>query len=57
MHIGLLIYGEMDTISGGYLYNRQLVAFLRNQGEQVTIIALPYRNYRRHITDNFKRLV
>ena len=45
----------MDTISGGYLYNRQLVAFLRNQGEQVTIIALPYRNYRRHITDNFKR--
>ena len=55
MHIGLLIYGEMETLSGGYLYNRQLVSYLRSQGEQVTIISLPYRNYWRHLTDNFNR--
>lgn len=54
MHIGLLIYGDIDAVSGGYLYNRQLVAYLRSKGDQVTIISFPYRNYQSHITDNFK---
>ena len=29
MHIGLIIYGSLDTMSGGYLYDRKLVAYLR----------------------------
>ena len=53
MHIGLLIYGDMETISGGYLYNRHLVSYLRSQGEQVSIISLPYRSYWWHLADNF----
>ncbi len=53
MRIGLLIYGEMETLSGGYLYNRKLVSYLRSQGEQVEIISLPPRNYWRHLSDNF----
>jgi glycosyltransferase involved in cell wall biosynthesis len=53
VHIGLLIYGDIKTISGGYLYNRHLVSYLRNQGEQVTLISFPYRSYGRHLTDNF----
>lgn len=53
MRIGLLIYGDIDAVSGGYLYNRKLVAYLREQGEQVTIINLPQRSYWRHLTDNF----
>ncbi|MFM8342312.1 MAG: glycosyltransferase family 4 protein [Methylomonas sp.] len=53
MRIGLLIYGDIDAVSGGYLYNRKLVAYLREQGEQVTIISLPQRSYWRHLTDNF----
>ena len=25
MHLGLVIYGSLDTVSGGYLYDRKLV--------------------------------
>lgn len=53
MRIGLLVYGEMETLSGGYLYNRKLVSYLRSQGEQLEIISLPPRSYWRHLGDNF----
>lgn len=53
MKIGLVIYGSLDTLSGGYLYDRMLVAFLRTQGDIVEIISLPWRNYAAHLTDNF----
>lgn len=53
MKIGLLIYGSLDTLSGGYYYDRMLVEYLRNHGEQVEIISLPWRNYPKHLTDNF----
>lgn len=52
MHIGLLIYGSLATISGGYLYDRQLVACLQAAGHTVEIVTLPWRNYGRHLTDN-----
>src|SRR5574339_1182768 len=52
MHIGLIIYGSLDTLSGGYLYDRRLVEFLRSQGDTVEIISLPWRNYLAHLTDN-----
>ena len=53
MRIGFVIYGSLDTLSGGYLYDRKLVEFLREQGETVEIISLPWRNYAAHLTDNF----
>jgi glycosyltransferase involved in cell wall biosynthesis len=53
MHIGLVIYGSLDTLSGGYLYDRKLVEYLRSQGDSVEIISLPWRNYIAHLTDNF----
>jgi glycosyltransferase involved in cell wall biosynthesis len=52
MKIGLLIYGSLDTLSGGYLYDRKLVETLRAQGDSVQIIALPWRNYAAHLSDN-----
>lgn len=52
MKIGLLIYGSLDTLSGGYLYDRRLVEYLREQGDTVEIISLPWRNYATHLTDN-----
>jgi glycosyltransferase involved in cell wall biosynthesis len=52
MHIGLIIYGSLDTVSGGYLYDRKLVEFLRSQGNTVEIISLPWRNYAAHLVDN-----
>ena len=53
MHIGLLIYGSLETISGGYLYDRQLVQVLRTAGHTVAIVSVPWRNYGRHLTDNW----
>jgi len=53
MKIGFLIYGSLDTLSGGYLYDRKLVEYLRAQGDTVEIISLPWRNYAAHLTDNF----
>ena len=53
MHVGLVIYGSLDTLSGGYLYDRKLVAHLRNAGDDVEIISLPWRNYAAHLRDNF----
>lgn len=52
MRVGLLIYGSLETISGGYLYDRKLVEHLRQQGDKVEIISLPWRNYLRHLGDN-----
>ncbi len=52
MHVGLLIVGDMNSVSGGYLYNRKLVAFLQSQGDQVSIISLPPRLYWRQLAEN-----
>jgi glycosyltransferase involved in cell wall biosynthesis len=53
MHLGLVIYGSLNIISGGYLYDRKLVEYLRAQGDTVEIISLPWRNYAAQLTDNF----
>ena len=52
MKIGLIIYGSLDTISGGYLYDRKLVEYLCAQGDSVEIISLPWTRYGRHLTHN-----
>ncbi|RPI66542.1 MAG: glycosyltransferase family 1 protein, partial [Geobacteraceae bacterium] len=52
MKIGLIIYGSLETVSGGYLYDRKLAEYLRGQGDTVEIISLPWRNYASHLTDN-----
>ena len=44
---------QLDTMSGGYLYDRKLVELLRKRGDQIEIISLPWRNYAAHLTDNF----
>lgn len=61
MRIGLLIYGSLDTLSGGYLYDRKLVEHLREAGDSVEIVSLPWRSYPAHLADNlsfrlFRRL-
>jgi glycosyltransferase involved in cell wall biosynthesis len=53
VRIGLIIYGSLDTLTGGYLYDRLLVEHLHRQGDEVEIISLPWRTYGRHLGDNF----
>lgn len=52
MNVGLLIYGSLETLSGGYLYDRKLVEHLERQGDRVEIISLPWRSYAHHLVDN-----
>ena len=61
MRLALLIYGPLDTLSGGYLYDRRLVEALRRAGSTVEVLSLPWRSYPAHLADNlspglFKRL-
>jgi len=52
MRVGLIIYGSLETRSGGYLYDRRLVEHLRSVGDEVEIVSLPWRNYMLHLSDN-----
>ena len=54
MRIGLVIYSSLETLSGGYLYDRQLVSALRSAGDEVEIISLPWSDYNRHILHNLR---
>jgi glycosyltransferase involved in cell wall biosynthesis len=53
VRIGLIIYGSLDIVSGGFLYDRLLVEHLRGKGDEVQIVSLPWRSYFRHLADNF----
>jgi glycosyltransferase involved in cell wall biosynthesis len=52
MRLGLVIYGSLNTFSGGYLYDRKLVEHLRRAGDEVEIVSLPQRSYAQHLADN-----
>ncbi len=52
MRLALLIYGSLDTVSGGYLYDRMVVEQLQRRGHSVEIVSLPWRGYWRHLGDN-----
>jgi glycosyltransferase involved in cell wall biosynthesis len=54
LRLGLLIYGSLDHISGGFLYDRRLVEYLRSQGDRVEVVSLPWRSYARGLLDNLR---
>jgi glycosyltransferase involved in cell wall biosynthesis len=43
--IGLVIYGRLDTLTGGYRYDREMVAVLEARGHRVAVVSLPARHY------------
>ena len=45
MRIGFVIYGSLDTLTGGYLYDRFVVQGLKERGHEVKLISLPSGNY------------
>jgi glycosyltransferase involved in cell wall biosynthesis len=53
LRLGLLLYGSLDFISGGFIYDRHLVGNLRRSGDRVEVISLPWRSYARGLLDNF----
>lgn len=57
MRIGLVVYDGLNETSGGYLYDRQIVAGLRDRGHAVTTVAIPRRGYGRDLLDNLSSAV
>jgi hypothetical protein len=49
MHVGVLIFGDINQQSGGYLYDRQLVSYLERQGDSVEVISLSRGSYMRDL--------
>jgi glycosyltransferase involved in cell wall biosynthesis len=52
MRIGLVIYGRLDTLTGGYLYDRFLVNALRGRGHRVDVVSLSSKPYALCLLDN-----
>ncbi len=49
MRIALVIYGRPDQISGGFIYDRALMAALAARGHQVDVVSLPWHGYGRAV--------
>ena len=54
MNIGLVIYGRLDTLTGGYLYDRQMVTALEARGHRVRVTSLPATSYPGRLALNWK---
>ncbi|ELZ98646.1 glycosyltransferase family 4 protein [Haloferax sulfurifontis] len=52
MRVALVVYGPLDGRSGGYRYDTELVRGLRAAGDDVTVVSLPERPYRKRFRDN-----
>jgi hypothetical protein len=56
MRIGFVVYGGLDRVSGGFLYDRQVVAGLQTLGHTVDVVGLPWPSYRRALAHNLRPL-
>lgn len=55
MRIGFIIYGSLDTLTGGYLYDRIVVHGLEELGHEVEVISLPAGTYLRRLWLGFSQ--
>ncbi|HXV62236.1 MAG TPA: glycosyltransferase family 4 protein [Vicinamibacteria bacterium] len=54
MRIGLVVYGSLDVVSGGNVYDRMLVEHLRDRGHDVEVVSFPLLSYALRITQNWQ---
>ena len=52
MRLGLVIYGSLETPTGGYLYDRLLVDHLRRAGHTLRIFSMAWGGYPRLVLQN-----
>jgi glycosyltransferase involved in cell wall biosynthesis len=52
MRIGLAVYGSLDVVTGGNIYDRLLVARLRARGDVVHIIPMEKRTFLGNLADS-----
>jgi glycosyltransferase involved in cell wall biosynthesis len=56
MRIAFMLLGDLDRVSGGFLYDRMLVERLRARGHAVDVVSLPWRTRARSVTANLRPL-
>jgi glycosyltransferase involved in cell wall biosynthesis len=54
---GLVVYGSLDVVSGGNVYDQKLVEALRRRGHDVDVISIPGKSYAFHLTQNLSPLL
>jgi hypothetical protein len=54
VRIGLVVYGSMESTSGGYLYDRIFIRGLPEKGDSVEVVSIPAQSYSANLTDNLK---
>ncbi|KTD40870.1 glycosyltransferase family 4 protein [Legionella parisiensis] len=55
MRVGLILYGSINTTTGGYIYDYKLVEYLRAQGVVVKIFSQENKNFWGLIKNNFSK--
>ena len=55
MVVCLIIYGSIETLTGGYLYDRQLMKHFERKGHRMHLVSLPVRRYPLGLFDNLTR--
>lgn len=55
MRLGLMVYGPLDQLSGGYLYDRQFLNAFAQAGHEVQVISLPQGGYVGSLLHNWDR--
>lgn len=53
MRVGLVVYGNLEVVSGGNFYDRMLVSRLTSGGHSVDVVSLPLRSYALNLAQNF----
>ncbi|MES3516302.1 MAG: glycosyltransferase family 4 protein [Natronomonas sp.] len=54
MYAGFVVPGDLDSTTGGYLYDRRLRDALRNRGHEIEMISIPRHGYARGLFDNLR---
>jgi len=52
MHIGFIVTGDPEAVTGGNVYNTYLIDYLKKTGHRVDLIIIPQRNYLGHVWQN-----
>jgi glycosyltransferase involved in cell wall biosynthesis len=53
VRVGLVVYGGLEVVSGGNLYDRMLVDCLKASGHEVDVVSIPLRSYGLNLAQNF----
>ncbi|MBD3274535.1 MAG: glycosyltransferase [Candidatus Marinimicrobia bacterium] len=55
MKIAFIIYGDLDRITGGYIYDKHLVEYLTRSNHNIDVISLPDTWYLKSVEHNFQK--